>query len=110
MNRKQRRKLDRAVGVNGFGKLMDAMTSTPVFSDGDKVKLRYEQIAKRTDYASKTENYRRFISENRDKVFTVRRITPGKEHSLIELVEDTSEPKWLWWDGDLKRISDEDKT
>ena len=110
MNRKQRRKLDRVVGMKGFGKVVDAATSAPVLSEGDRVMIRHDQIVNRTDYVSKNEAYKAFIEQNRDTVFTVHKVNAEKEHSLIELAEDESRPKWLWWEGDLRKIFNADKT
>ena len=107
MNRKSRRKLDKTVGVKGFGTVVSAMSSGPVFSEGDRVVIRYEQIVNRKDFAAKNDLYKVFLEENRDKVFTIHKVSQGKDHSLIELVEDPSVPKWLWWEGDLCRV---DKT
>lgn len=74
-----------------------------VFNDGDKVKLKVEQIASRQDFVSKTSKYKEWLYANAEKVFTVHRVYPDELHSLIELEEDKTEPKWLWWDGDLER-------
>ena len=110
MNRKQRRKLDRLIETKGFGKVIDAVSKSQTFVDGDKVILRYNKIVNREDYTYKTDAYRAFVELNKDRVFTVHRVNMMREHSLIEFVEDESSPKWLWCDVDLRRAADGDKT
>ena len=109
MNRAQRRKLDKKTGLKGLGKFMDHIhnNDAPRVPDGAKVRIRYEQIMKRSDYASKTPAYRAFVESLRaqDPVFTAVRPQAGK--ALVELQEDPTEPKWLWWDGDLELVKEE---
>lgn len=80
-----------------------AFEQDDILRDGDKVKINIVKIMSRQDFESKTQKYKEWLYANSDSVFTVRRVNVAREHSLIELVEDRTTPKWLWWDGDLVR-------
>ena len=75
--------------------------------EGEKVKLDFERLANYKDYEKLSDRYKEFIENNRSAVFTVEFDPYRKEHNtkdkenLVQLVEDTSNPKWLFWAGDL---------
>lgn len=73
--------------------------------EGDKVKLRYEQITLRKDYPGLSKKYREFVESNKDTVFTAKidEKIHGK-YPLMELEEDETQPKFLFWTGDLEKI------
>lgn len=107
MNRAQRRKFDKAVGFDGASAVAEALQNETKIPDGAKVKLNVDQITARKDYRSKLPAYQDFVVRNRNTVFTARRVWPMKRHSFLELEEDTTKPKWLWWDGDLIVVEEE---
>lgn len=77
-------------------------------TEGDKVRLRTKQIIERKDWMKKNPKYKAFITNNHDTVFTVQFDAKfAKAHTLACLKEDTSDPKWLFWVGDLERVEHE---
>lgn len=73
---------------------------------GEKVKLNYDLITNRPSYAGLTQKYIDWIEANKNNVFTVECV-PNYEHKnpvIVQLVEDESFPKWLFWIGDLVRV------
>lgn len=83
---------------------MDA-TKAKEFKDGDKVTLNYKQITSRKDWKRKLPNYKNWVNENKDRVFT---ISKGEKYNeFVTFKEDTSEEKWLFWVGDLVKVKEE---
>ena len=77
---------------------------------GEKVKLNYDLITNRPSYAGLTQRYIDWIEANKDNVFTVECV-PNYEHKnpvIVQLAEDKSFPKWLFWKGDLVRVESEE--
>lgn len=72
--------------------------------DGDKVQLNLDVIKGHPDYQKRLPAYQKFCEENAGKTFTVA-YDKRLRQSLVSLVEDTTEPKWLFWIGDLNKIS-----
>lgn len=72
---------------------------TPI-KDGDKVKLNIKSIKSHPDYFSLSDEYKNFIDENKDTIFTVNSEN-NRLKSIVGLVE---EPCWLFWVGDLIKI------
>ena len=107
MNREQRRNLDRASGVRGVGTVVSLYGSRRPIPDGARVRLNIDQIEARADYASKSDRYKAFLHAHTDTVFTVRHVGPDSRHSLVELLEDDTVPKWLFLEMDLIPISKE---
>lgn len=75
------------------------------FKDGDKVTLNYKQITSRKDWKRKLPNYKNWVNENKDKVFTVQK--EKKYTEFVTLLEDNSEEKWMFWVGDLIKVEEE---
>lgn len=69
--------------------------------DGDKVKMNIELVKGRRSYPEMNEKYKEFVDNNGEKVFTAR--VEGK--NMVSFVE---EPRWLFWSGDLIKISEEE--
>lgn len=67
-----------------------------------KVKINVDQILERGKYGEK---YLKFISENKDKVFTAKLDVDNCYTIMYILEEDDSYPKWLFWENDLEVIS-----
>ena len=78
MNRAQKRKYVIALRKKGFSlesakKLaeMKALQDTqPVITVGDKVRLKYDAITQSPDYDRRVENFKKFVEDNKDKIFT----------------------------------------
>ena len=66
-------------------------------SEGTKVKINCDAIASRPDYYKMRKEYRDFIINNRDKIFTVEYDDRHRDKPyLVCFKEDTSPIKWLW--------------
>ena len=72
--------------------------------EGDKVKLNLDAIMKHPGYQQQLPAYRKFCEENTETVFTVA-YDERLRQSIVCLVEDKTEPKWLFWIGDLTKVS-----
>lgn len=87
---------------------LSSKTRNPITCwEGEKVTLDFERLSHYKDYEKLRQEYKEFIEMNRSKVFTVEFDPYRKAHdtkdkaSLVQLVEDESDPKWLFWAGDL---------
>ena len=82
--------------MEGLPKLKDFLL------EGDKVKLNAEKIRRRPDWDEMQTAYKEFVEENAGAVFTVEYAERYEDKpNMVALKEDTSEQKWLFWDGDL---------
>lgn len=70
------------------------------FQERDRVRLDVDQITKRSNYENMTDEYKAFVEESKDKVFTVH----IESNAMISLKEN---PEWLFWKGDLITYEDE---
>ena len=78
--------------------------------EGDKVKIDYLGITSRIDYDKRRPEYRNFIEENKDKIFTVKYDEKYRNNPwLVSLEEDTTEPRWLFTTSDLILYKEEEK-
>ena len=91
-----------------FVKRMTDKTSNPVTAwEGEKVKLDYERMISYPDWKQLREDYRNWVTEHKDDVFTVefdpvkKAGKAGNVNKVVQLVEDTTSPKWLFFAGDL---------
>lgn len=114
MNREQRRELKKKVKKNSFlRKAYEASKDwydniLPPLNEGDKVKLNYERIISNPGYKTDTRpEYRNFIENNKNNIFTVEYDSIRKEFNspnmkyLVQLEEDENMPKFLFSSGDL---------
>lgn len=117
MNREQRRADVKKHKKHGYTQkeaekitaVNDLLSRPRRYAAGDKVCLRYEKLVKQPDYATLRAEYREFVENHKTAVLTVE-IPPEYEHRcLVTLAEDTHEPKWLWWEGDLRRPDEPDE-
>ncbi len=73
--------------------------------EGCKVKLDIEVLKGGIDYDRKTEKWKQWIENHQDDTFTVEYESRfGNEPSTVVLKEDDTDPKWLWWVGELIAI------
>jgi sRNA-binding carbon storage regulator CsrA len=70
--------------------------------NGDKVKLNVEAIKNRPNYIHMNENYKKFVDENENSVFTVK-LEYETNNRVVSFEEESS---WLFWCGDLILIHD----
>ena len=86
----------------------EQMSSISLF-EGDKVKIDYVGITSRVDYDKRRPEYRTFIEENKDKIFTVLYDEKYRNNPwLVSLEEDTTEPKWLFTTSELILCNNEE--
>jgi hypothetical protein len=114
MNRQQRRAIAKNLkhkGVKNADELVkkyddmqkinnaDASERTPSqdIAEGQKVKLRIETIKSRASYTMLSEQYKKFVEENANTVFSAHIERPN----MISFQEN---PKWLFWSGDLIKV------
>ena len=111
MNRKQRRAFAKAhkltkeqmsalLAVQELRTTQEALK----FENGYKVKLNVTSLKADADYERKVPEYRQFIDDNADTVFTVQTEEKYKATTLVSFVEA---PRWLWWIGDLIKIEED---
>lgn len=112
MNREQKRKYAAALRKKGFSsesakqiaKMKALDDIKPVIIAGDKVRLKYNSIIESPDYDKRLENYKKFVEENKDKVFTVEAYKGYKK--LFCFVEDETEVKWVFHKFDLEKVEE----
>ena len=112
MNRAQKRKYVIALRKKGFSlesakriaemKALDDVK--PVIAVGDKVRLKYDVITQLPDYDKRVENYKKFIEDNKDKVFTTE--SYNGYDKLFCFVEDETEVKWVFHEYDLEKVEE----
>ena len=73
------------------------------------MRLKVNQIKSHPDYSKNIDynkqQYHDFIDTNGNEVFTVEYDKNKKDSStLVCLKEDTTDPKWLFWVGDLEVV------
>ncbi|WP_206459318.1 hypothetical protein [Anaerovorax sp. IOR16] len=112
MNRQERRKYIRELRKFGIsGKQIEDIlflkeaSENVCLQEGQKVKLNLEKIKSNVNYENMSDKYKKFIELHKDDIFTVEY---DKNHMNNPVVvcfkEDTTDPKWLFWDGDLEVI------
>ena len=89
-----------------INKLSKTMKEFRAFKEGDVVKLNVESILSHPTYADMDENWKKFVDKNADKQFTVEYDPKFKDTAtMVCFKEDTTDPKWLWYEGDLILIN-----
>ncbi len=81
-----------------FGSGAGTPTPPQDIVEGEKVKLDIGKIKARRNYERMTAKYKEFIDNNIDTVFTAH----IERKTLVSFVE---EPKWLFWSGDLIKLT-----
>ena len=113
MNREQRRALAKKAQKDGMSKELAKVyaeiasgtgehTKAQTIEEGDKIRLNIEAIKSRKNYDRMSPAYKEFVEAAGDTVFTAH----VERANMISLAE---EPRWLFWSGDLIKVSD-DKT
>ncbi len=123
-NRKQKRAMERRLGIKGSKAQVNAIVKVltkskglldniPKFKErlleGDKVKLNVKRIKSHPDWERYQPAYKEFVEKNEGVVFTVE-YDKEKERGgfLICLKEDTSKQKWLYSMVDLWVLDERD--
>lgn len=77
--------------------------------EGDKVKLNIKKMKSHPSYNKYNDKFKSFLEDNKDKIFTVEYDkTKKNKPNLVCLKEDDSKYKWLFWDGDLLVLDEND--
>lgn len=100
MNREERRRVKEAAKVLTELSLPEL---NDWVSDGDKVKLDIKRITERSDFTDLQDEYKEFVKNSVDTIFTARIYRYHKD--IPVLVELAEAPKWLFWVGDVIKIS-----
>lgn len=114
MNREQKRKTIKSLTVKGYTKkqaealtMLKATQETKKFlKDGDRVKLNISQMKSRPEWESDVDQnkarFQAWVLAHQDAVLTVEY---DKNHqnnpSIVCVAEDGTDPKWMFWEGDL---------
>ena len=70
--------------------------------NGTQVKLNLSAIQKDPNYQRKSDKWKEWIEQHKEEIFTVEHDPKfGDQPKVVTLKEDTSDPKWLWFIGDL---------
>lgn len=105
-----RKKHGKAISRKQAAQLVNAVDLIVKASDvqeGDKVKLDYDKISSSKRWEQHSSPYREFVEANKDKVFTVEpNDRDANWGSIFQFVEDTTNPKWLFWGGHLKKVEE----
>lgn len=108
MNRKQRRALahdlqkKEHIKFKQAAKIVDAYYTDVELDEGTKVKLNYDLMIRHPDWKNQDENFKAYVEEHKDDVFTVeydkkKAETKAKDMKVnVCFAEDTSDPKWLF--------------
>ena len=107
MNRADRRRLAKSKNKFSFEKFMDVykvMKEYEAIPEGVKVRIDRKKLEERQ---SVSPQFKQWLDENSDKTFTVTYETASTNKHFVCLKEDKTEPKWLFWEGNL--IVQEDK-
>lgn len=132
LNRKQKRDIKKVLKkescqeekINAFFNKIENNKSNPNMAyEGELVKIDYAAIVLSKDWGILNKKYKNWLKENQDKIFTVEydknrgENFKKEKHILVQLKEDTTNPKWLFWAGylipekgqDLKKLEEKEK-
>ena len=112
MNREQKRAFVKKAKKRGtsekaakaYAEIISGGSGTPTppqnIQEGEKIRLDIDKIKARQNYEIMNEEYKKFVNENAETIFTAHVEKP----TLISLQE---EPRWLFWCGDLIKVEEE---
>lgn len=114
MNREQKRKAIKSLTAKGYTTkqaeamlIMKAVAESKKFlKEGDKVKLNVPQMMSRpewkTDVDQNKARFQAWVLAHRDEVLTVEYDkNHTKDPAIVCVREDETNPKWMFWEGDL---------
>jgi hypothetical protein len=88
--------------MNGFGDMKNLPKYKECLLEGDRVKLDVEKIKAHKSWNTYNPNYRQFVEDNADRIFTVKYDDKHKDKpNMVTFAEDDSKENWLWYDGHL---------
>ena len=120
MGRKERRELERKVKHLQKTKpweiqalvqdeykrfLIDSRLNKEPLAPGDKVVLDIEKIMSDPDWNNFKPEYKEFVKAHANEIFTLRKEARQQgPFTFVSFEEDTTDPRWLWFTGFVKRI------
>ena len=112
MNREQKRAFEKSMSSKGktkdeikrFIDMKERMNKKGSLEEGQPVRLNLSKIKSHPDYTKMRDEYKKFVEDNAETDFTVEYEPKYPNHSIVMLKEDTTVPKWLWWEDDLEKI------
>ena len=85
--------------------LIENRVGKEVLAPGDKVVLDVAKMSNDPDWVNMKEEYREFVKNNADKVFTLRKeARQTGPFSFVSFVED--ENNWMFFTGYVKKVGD----
>ena len=93
---------DKTLSERNYRALKEAAEAEPM-PEGQKGKLNVSKILVNENVLKPA--YKDFVRAHADDVFTVEKAAEGYNH-IVSLVEDTTEPKWLWKTTDLIAVEE----
>lgn len=110
MNREQRKTQKKKLIAQGISleqaNRLIKLASKPPLNAGDKVMLDIEIIESDVNYSKMNPKRKQFIQDNTNTVFTIEyELRYKEEKKIVCLKEDTADPKWLWWVGELNKVN-----
>lgn len=89
--------------------LIESRLNKETLAPGDKVVLDVAKITKDVDWPNMKSEYQQFVIDNADKVFTLRKEARQQgPWSFVSFEEDTTDPRWLWFTGFVKKVKSDD--
>ena len=121
MGRKERRELEKKVrhlsktkpwevqamiGDAYKREVIESRLGNEVLAPGDKVMLDYEKIFKDPDWENFQPEYQKFVKENANRVFTLKK--EAKAHGPFAFVSFEEDDTWMWFTGFVKKVRSEE--
>lgn len=114
VNRKQRRNAEKKLKLSKFEKdklsdFWDTIRGKPYLKAGTKVKLNYDKIISYSFWKNGNNFYKRFVEENKEKIFTLLNLRNLKEKAVVFGLqdEDGNIPDFTFHENDLIEVDDE---
>lgn len=113
INREQKRNQTKLLKAKGFDDnqiatyfaLKETELKSKPLIEGQKVKLNLDNIKSHPDYERLSLKYKSWAESHKDNIFTVE-YDKHPKNNIVCLAEDESDPKWLFWTGDLMIIEE----
>lgn len=87
--------------------MVENRMNNEVFAPGDKVMIDLKKLMADPDWDILKPEYKNFAKEHANEVFTLTDEMQKKgAFSLVSFCEDENDPKWLWFVGHLKKVSE----
>ena len=114
MNRAQKRKAakrlkldyDSVCLIDEVVSAAEDVTDQTNFNGGEQVTIKTDVIMSRPGWDRLNPKYKNFVSAAADKTFTVVREKRFDGKPVVSLLEDDHDPKWLFWEHDLKLVEE----